>query len=166
MWPIRSRRTRLSVTSTPQRSQTTPLCLMRFMLAAGAFPVTCRPEDAFAKEASFFRFERPVVDCLRVLNFTLAPATYAIGGRHGDSHLVKADGALLSENFANVNFFHEKFLMLIALSRILYAAAPLKTGSFPPTRTSRPRPFISLMRTLKDSGVPASRELSPLTMDS
>jgi hypothetical protein len=29
MWPMRSRRTRASVTSTPQRSQITPLCLMR-----------------------------------------------------------------------------------------------------------------------------------------
>ena len=32
MWPMRSRRTRASVTSTPQRSQTTPLCLMRLYL--------------------------------------------------------------------------------------------------------------------------------------
>ncbi len=32
MWPMRSRRTRLSVTSTPQRSQMTPLCLMRLYL--------------------------------------------------------------------------------------------------------------------------------------
>ncbi len=29
MWPMRSRRTRARVTSTPQRSQMTPLCLMR-----------------------------------------------------------------------------------------------------------------------------------------
>ena len=29
MWPMRSRRTRAKVTSTPQRSQTMPLCLMR-----------------------------------------------------------------------------------------------------------------------------------------
>ena len=32
MWPMRSRRTRASVTSTPQRSQTTPLYLMRLYL--------------------------------------------------------------------------------------------------------------------------------------
>src|SRR5437016_14495881 len=29
MWPMRSRRTRAKVTSTPQRSQITPLCLIR-----------------------------------------------------------------------------------------------------------------------------------------
>ena len=34
----------------------------------------------------------------------------------------------------------------------------------PPTLTSRPSDCISLMSTLKDSGVPASSELSPLTM--
>src|SRR4026207_1150049 len=32
MCPMRSRRTRASVTSTPQRSQTTPRCLMRLYL--------------------------------------------------------------------------------------------------------------------------------------
>ena len=32
MWPMRSRRTRASVTSTPQRSQITPWCLMRLYL--------------------------------------------------------------------------------------------------------------------------------------
>ncbi len=32
MWPMRSRRTRASVTSTPQRSQTMPRCLMRLYL--------------------------------------------------------------------------------------------------------------------------------------
>ena len=32
MWPMRSRRTRATVTSTPQRSQVMPLCLMRLYL--------------------------------------------------------------------------------------------------------------------------------------
>ena len=32
MWPMRSRRTRANVTSTPQRSQITPRCLMRLYL--------------------------------------------------------------------------------------------------------------------------------------
>jgi hypothetical protein len=39
-------------------------------------------------------------------------------------------------------------------------------AALPPTFTSRPSDCISLISTLKDSGVPASSELSPLTMAS
>src|SRR5207249_7940301 len=47
-----------------------------------------------------------------------------------------------------------------------YATLSRNVGGWPPTFTSRPKLCISLIRTLKDSGVPASSELSPLTIDS
>src|SRR5205823_14581373 len=47
-----------------------------------------------------------------------------------------------------------------------YATLSRKLGGCPPTFTSRPRLCIYLIRTLNDSGVPASSELSPFTIDS
>jgi hypothetical protein len=41
-------------TSTPQRSQITPLCLMPLVLSAGALPIPGGTEDALAEQAAFF----------------------------------------------------------------------------------------------------------------
>ena len=46
------------------------------------------------------------------------------------------------------------------------AAAAARASLLEETLTDRPSDCISLTRTLKDSGVPASRVLSPLTMAS
>ena len=51
IWPMRSRRTRDSVTSTPHFSQITPLNFMRFVLAAQALVVLGRPEDTGHRKA-------------------------------------------------------------------------------------------------------------------
>src|SRR5664279_1713580 len=48
-------------------NDTTMLYALEF--AARAFPILDRAEDAFAKQAAFFRFERAVVDGFRVFEF-------------------------------------------------------------------------------------------------
>ena len=75
MWPMRSRRTRASVTSTPQRSQMTPLMLDALVFSAGAFPVPGRTENTLAEEAALFRLEGAVIDRFRILDFALGSRT-------------------------------------------------------------------------------------------
>ena len=53
-----------------------------FVLAAGAFPVLDRAENALAEQAALFGLERAVVDGLGVLDFPLGPG--ADGVRRGD----------------------------------------------------------------------------------
>ncbi len=56
MRPIRSLRTLDLVTSTPQRSQITPLYLNFFIFTAVTFPVLARSEDALTEQAVFSGF--------------------------------------------------------------------------------------------------------------
>ena len=57
-------------------------------------------------------------------------------------------------------------IQLFSSSYALVLDSSVIEGALSPTLTSRHRLRISLIKTLKDSGVPASRLLSPLTIDS
>ena len=85
----------------------------------------------------------------------------APGGGHMQ-HTIDREGYDLGKWFAEISLFHWIHSTFSGFGD--QAALWPSVGSLPPTRTSRQRPCISLMRTLNDSGVPASRELSPLTM--
>ena len=43
------------------------------VFSAGTFPITRRPENAFAEKAALLRLERPVIDRFGIFNFALAP---------------------------------------------------------------------------------------------
>ena len=51
------------------------LVLNALVLAARAFPIARRAENAFAEKAAFLRLERPIVDGLGILYLPLAPAS-------------------------------------------------------------------------------------------
>ena len=103
MWPMRSRRTRLRVTSTPQRSQIDALVLDALVLAAGALPVPGGTEDPLAEQAALFGLEGPVVDGFRVLHLALGPGADDFRGGHGDGDLVKGFRPLVdAEEFAKI----------------------------------------------------------------
>ena len=65
------------------------LVLDALILTARALPVTGGSEDPLAEQSTLFRLERPVVDGLRILDFTLAPTPHCFGVGNGDSHLIK-----------------------------------------------------------------------------
>ena len=81
MWPMRSRRTRASVTSTPQRSQITPLCLMRLYFPQEHSQSRVGPKMRSQKQAALFRFERAVIDRLRIFDFALAPGPHGVAAK-------------------------------------------------------------------------------------
>src|SRR5215467_2551096 len=82
MWPMRSRRTRESVTSTPHFSHLRPdQGLRALVLAAQALVVLDRAEDARAEQAVAFRLERAVVDRLRLLDLAVGPRKNLIRAR-------------------------------------------------------------------------------------
>ena len=56
------------------------------VLAAVALPVARRSEDALTEEAVALRFERAVVDGLRLFHFAVRPLTNFIGGSESDPH--------------------------------------------------------------------------------
>ena len=82
------------------------LVLNALVLAARAFPITRRAEDALAKKPTFFRLERPIVDGLGILDLSLAPAPDTVGRGDRNGHLIESDRTLFSKNFANIDFFH------------------------------------------------------------
>ena len=60
------------------------------VLAAGAFPILDRTEDALAKKTALLRLECPVVDGLGVLDLTLGPRADGLRGRHRDGDVFHA----------------------------------------------------------------------------
>ena len=140
------------------------LMLDALVFSARALPVACGTENALAEKTALFGLEGPVVDGLGVLDLAFAPAAHGVGGRHSDCNLVETDLLGFTKGFAEINFFHVWNGSSVFGGWDQARAASVRDGCLPPTRTSRPRPCISLMSTLKDSGVPASSELSPLTM--
>ncbi len=76
------------------------LVLRALVLAAGAFPVLLRAEDALAEEAVLFGAVRAVVDGLRLLDLAEAPRTDVVRGGQRD-----LDGAVIVD--AVVNAFGE-----------------------------------------------------------
>jgi len=67
------RRTRDKVTFHTATIADDAAMLDALVLAAGAFPVLHRTEDAFTEKAALFRFERAVIDRLGILDFALGP---------------------------------------------------------------------------------------------
>ena len=76
------------------------------VLAAGAFPVPGRTENAFAEQAALFRLERAVVDRLGILDFALAPGADGVGGGDGDRDVIETHGAFFTDQFAPGMFVH------------------------------------------------------------
>ena len=74
------------------------------VLAAGAFPVLDRAEDALAEQAALFRLEGAVVDGLRVFDFALGPGANGIGRGHGDSDVFDLVDLVETEQFAGAFF--------------------------------------------------------------
>ena len=159
------------------------LVLDALVLAAGALPVAGGSEDPLAEETAFFRLEGPVVDGFRVLHLALGPRADDFRGCDRDGNLIKGFRPLVhAEEFAKVgvNVHNDiecllgyRFVAQRVRSSSEKSSTPPMDGPLPgppaprlPGRTSRPRDCISLMRTLKDSGVPASSVLSPLTIAS
>jgi len=56
--------------------------------AARTFPVFDRAENTFAEQAAFFRLERTIINCLRVLYLAFAPGADGIRGRNSDSYII------------------------------------------------------------------------------
>ena len=67
------------------------------VFSARAFPIAGRPENSLAKQTAFFRFESPVIDRLRILDFALAPRPHRVRGGDADRHLVEADRAFFTD---------------------------------------------------------------------
>src|SRR5262249_7777046 len=61
------------------------LVLHAAVLAAGAFPVLFRPEDALAEEAVLLRAVRAVIDGLRLLDLAERPAADVMGTGQADA---------------------------------------------------------------------------------
>src|SRR5215211_39553 len=59
------------------------------VLAAVALPVPGGAEDLLAEQAITFRLERPVVDRLRLLHFTMRPLANLVGCGQADADLVE-----------------------------------------------------------------------------
>ncbi len=59
-----------------------PLVSFALELAAPAFPVAGRTEDAFTEETVSLRTERTIVDGLRLLDFTVGPSKNLLRGRN------------------------------------------------------------------------------------
>ena len=84
MWPMRSRRTRERVTSTPHLSQTTPRCFMRLYLPHKHSQSVIGTEDLGAEETVPLGLERAVVDGLRLGHLAEAPRADLLRRRDGD----------------------------------------------------------------------------------
>src|SRR5437763_1655433 len=63
-----------------------PLVLHAAILAAGAFPVLFRAENAFAEQAVFFRPVGAIVDRLRLFDLAEAPAPDVVRAGQADSN--------------------------------------------------------------------------------
>jgi hypothetical protein len=74
------------------------------VLAAGAFPVLHRTEDALAEQAALLGLERAVVDGFRVLDLALGPGADRVRGSHGDGDVVNLVDFVEAEQLAGVFF--------------------------------------------------------------
>ena len=82
------------------------LVLDPLVFSAGTFPVAGRTENALAKQAAFFRLERPIVDRFRIFNFTLAPGAHRVAGSDADGNLIETHGAFFAHQFPPGMFVH------------------------------------------------------------
>src|SRR5262249_21102941 len=70
------------------------LVLDPLVFPARAFPVAGWTENAFAEKATLLRLEGAVIDCLRILNFSLAPGAHRVARGDADCDLIETNGAL------------------------------------------------------------------------
>ncbi len=68
-----------------------PAMLHPLVLAAVAFPVLDRTENLRAEQPVLFRFERPVIDRLRLLHLAIRPGADFLGRRDADAHRIERD---------------------------------------------------------------------------
>ena len=145
------------------------LVLHALVLAAQAFVVLHRPEDAGAEQPVPLRLEGAVVDGLRLLDLAVAPAQDLI--RAGQRNLDPVEGGNFLAVLEDVHQFLIHVLSLLAWRKLVanrhFASGRLSTdiSSFT-SSTFRPSERISLTSTLKLSGMPASNVSSPRTMAS
>src|SRR5437899_2531754 len=87
MWPRRSRRTLLSVTSTPHLSQITPRCFMRLYLPHKHSQSVTGPKILAQNRPSRSGLNvRTVVDGLRLGDFAVGPGTDFFRTRQADAN--------------------------------------------------------------------------------
>src|SRR3989338_6533968 len=149
------------------------------VFAAQAFVILDRAKDTRAEQAVTFRLERAVVDGFRFLDLTERPRQNPLGRGQADLDFVEGlDGRNRVERVGReflVHFipyewgrrsegakiFRRKiFARRIFIRKIFYSSSASRRSMF------RPKPRTSLTRTVNDSGTPASKLSSPLTIDS
>ena len=115
------------------------LMFQALVFAAKTFVVLNRSENLCAEQAVAFGFERTVVNCLRLLYFTVRPRTNLFRGSNADLDRVK------------------RLILFICLKERVKSFHHFLEDSLSRSKSmSMPRERISLTRTLKDSGIPAS----------
>ena len=133
-----------------------------FVFSAVTFPVAGRSENTFTEQTAFFRLQTSVIDGFRILNLTVTPGPDHFGRSHFDDNRFKCGCLRLRGCILAVS----GYIAVINHSSVPPAVSFIGISERFSARTSRARLCISLSRTLKDSGLPASRTFSPLTMDS
>src|SRR5690606_28107548 len=143
------------------------------VLAAVALPVTGGAEDLLAEEPVLLRLECAVVDGLWLLDLAVRPLTDVVGRRQPDPKLVEEVDV---QHFVRSPPQTSSTLLGSRRDRSMpSSSAARKTSSsvsrismdmpsLDSTSTLRQSDCISLMRTLKDSGIPGSGMFSPLTI--
>ncbi len=163
------------------------LVLHALVLAAQAFVVLHRSEDAGAEQAVALRLEGAVIDRLRLLDLAMAPAQDLIragqrnldaveGGnflhRAEDIHQLLIHTSVLStviregiREFAFGSFQVPPEARALGCELSMHAGLRYVVGPFTSSTLSDSE-RISLTSTLKDSGIPASNVSSPRTIAS
>src|SRR5205823_9449926 len=145
------------------------------VLAAQALVILDRSENAGAEQPVALRLEGAVVDGLRLLDLAVAPGADALGAGDRDADLVEGRSALGLAQY--VDQIGHLWGPTVSLDLIREG----KRGEAGPghwadgsathvadwlSSTLRPSERSSLTRTLKDSGMPASKVSSPRTIAS
>src|SRR5262249_23269030 len=73
------------------------LVLNPLIFSAGALPITGRTENTFAEKPALLRFERSVVDRLRIFDLALAPRAHRVTRGHANCDLVETDRSLFTD---------------------------------------------------------------------
>ena len=129
--------------------------LEALVLAAQALVVLDRAKDLGAEKAVTLGLERTVVDGLRLLHFTEGPGTDHLGRRQGNLDGIELfDLTLVFQQIQQV--FQGLSSSRTCGSRLTPGAAQAVRGYSVSRSISIPSERISLISTLKDSGMPAS----------
>ncbi len=157
--------------------------LHALVLAAEALVVLDRPEDPRAEQPVTLGLERAVVDGFRLLDLAIGPREDPLGAGQRDLDLVEGlDGATGLNGFVESSWFiftslkrgrgggtgggRADFSTKSQKFRRNFGPSHHSSSSASRSSMLRPRPRTSLTRTLNDSGTPASKLSSPLTINS